>query len=303
MRSNHAGSNDRTNRYLRDLKYPALFLTPLILILSLFILLPVLGTILNGFFRDITFLPKKWIGLDNYLRLFADPGFRQSFVFTILFIAVSVPAEIILGLGIAALLHTPSKIRLFLRATILIPWAVPSAVSARVWELIYNYNYGLFNTLLALCFRDGAPVNWLGSPVSAFIALVIADIWKTTPFAAIILLAGLSALPENLYRQASIDGANFMQIFFRITLPVLRPIIVVTFLFRTIDALRVFDLMYVLTSGGPGGSTTSLSLFGYKYFAGGDFGYGSAVSVLLFICAFLLSVVYVRSTRYQEDVA
>ena len=134
-------------------------------------------------------------------------------------------------------------------------------------------------------------------------ALVASDVWKTTPFTALIFLAGLSAIPENIYRQAQVDGANFLQRFFRITIPVLRPIIVVCFLFRTIDALRVFDLIFILTGGGPGGSTTSLSLLGYKYFIGGDYGYGSAISVVLFLCALGLSILYVRSGRYSEEVA
>jgi len=147
-----------------------------------------------------------------------------------------------------------------------------------------------------------APVNWLGSPAGAFFALIAADAWKTTPFAAIILLAGLSGIPEELYRQARVDGANLFQRFFRITLPLLRPVLLVTLLFRTIDALRIFDVIYVLTGGGPGGATNSLSLYGYEYFLAGDFGYGSAISVVLFLLAFSLAILYVRLSGYRKEV-
>jgi multiple sugar transport system permease protein len=131
---------------------------------------------------------------------------------------------------------------------------------------------------------------------------VAADAWKTTPFVAILLLAGLSAIPEDLYRQAEVDRAGYVQRFFRITLPLLRPVLVVALLFRTIDSLRIFDLVFVLTKGGPGGSTTSLSLYGYQSFVGGDFGYGSAISVVLFLLAFLLSILYLRAGRFGREI-
>jgi multiple sugar transport system permease protein len=131
---------------------------------------------------------------------------------------------------------------------------------------------------------------------------VVSDVWKTTPFVAIILLAGLQAIPDELYSQARVDRANFLQRFFKITLPLLKPVLIVALLFRTIDALRIFDLIYVLTGGGPGGATTSFSLYGYKYFLAGDFGYGSSVSVILFIIALGLSVFYVRLGKWNREV-
>jgi multiple sugar transport system permease protein len=144
-------------------------------------------------------------------------------------------------------------------------------------------------------------VNWLGSPVSAFFALVLADVWKTTPFVAIILLAGLQTIPEEIYEQARVDGTNLFQRFFSITLPMLRPVVAVALIFRSIDTIRILDLIYVVTDGGPGGSTTSMSLYGYKYFNEGDFGYGSAVAVILFLLAFLLSVSYLRVGGFGKD--
>ena len=145
----------------------------------------------------------------------------------------------------------------------------------------------------------GEPVNWLGTSLGAFGAVVLADVWKTTPFVAIIVLAGLQAVPKELISQAKIDRANLLQIFFKVTLPLIKPVIIVALLFRTIDGLRVFDIIYVLTGGGPGGQTTSISHYAYKYFLSGDFGYGSAVSVVLFIVAFSLSVIYVKAGRFE----
>jgi len=279
------------------------FLAPLSAFVAVFVIVPVIGTFADSLMRDVTFLPKRFLGPENYRALLTDPGFWQAMRFTCLFTLVSVPLELFLGLAFALLLARPSPARGLLRACVLVPWALPAAVSGRVFQLVYNYHYGLANYLAGLFGLSDHPVNWLGTPIGAFASLVTADAWKTTPFVAIILLAGLSGIPEDLYLQAQIDRAGFVRRFTRVTLPLLSPVIVVALLFRTIDALRVFDLVFVLTGGGPGGSTTSLSLYGYQYFLGGDFGYGSAVSVALFLVAFGLSVLYVRIGRFARELA
>jgi multiple sugar transport system permease protein len=276
------------------------FMLPLLLFVLGLIVIPVLGTLADSLFRDVTFLPERFIGLENYLALARDPAFLTSLRFTLFFVAVSVPLEVILGLLIALVLNEPFPLRGFLRASLLVPWAVPMAISGRIFELIFNYSYGAANFLLRLFQITAEPVNWLGSEMGAFAALVITDTWKTTPFAAIILLAGLSAIPEELYGQAKVDRATLPQRFYRITLPLLKPVLIVTFLFRTIQALQIFDYIYVLTGGGPGGSTTSLSLFAFNYFTSGDFGYGSASSVILFFMAFVLSIGYLRLGGFRR---
>jgi multiple sugar transport system permease protein len=144
------------------------------------------------------------------------------------------------------------------------------------------------------------PINWLGSSLGAFVSIVVSDVWKTTPFVTIVILAGLATIPQDLYRQAMIDGTSFVQRFYRVTLPLLRPVIVVALLFRTIDAVRIFDLVYVLTGGGPGGSTTSLSLYAYRFYLGGDFGYGSTVSVVVFMFSALMAILYIKFGRFGE---
>lgn len=276
------------------------FALPLAFLLLLFVLYPVAGTVVTGFFRDTTFLPKKFILIDNFAQLFNDRGFFQSVQFTLLFVGATVPLELLLGLAFAILVHEKVPFRGFLRVSLLIPWAVPAAVSGRVWELIYNYSYGLANFFLFETGLTGTPVNWLGSKGSAFLALVLADVWKTTPFVSIILLAGLQTIPDELYRQAAVDGASFVRRFTRVTLPLLKPVLIVALLFRTIDALRIFDVVYVITGGGPGGSTTSLSLYAYRFFVSGDFGYGSAISFVLFLLAIFLSILFLRISRFRE---
>ena len=283
--------------YVQEFRTAAGFLAPLLFFALCFILLPVVGTALNSLFLDVTYMPKQFIGFDNYRWLMRDPEFWQSLGFTGLFVLVSVPLEIILGLIIALVLNEPLPLRGFLRAAVLIPWAIPAVVSGRIFELIYNYSYGVANYLWTALPGAPRPVNWLGTETSAFLALVVADVWKTTPFAAVILLAGLAAIPDDLYRQARVDRASGVQQFFRITLPLLKPILIVACLFRAIDALRIFDIIFVLTGGGPGGATLSLSLFGYRYFASGDFGYASAVSMVLFMMAFGLAMCLVRLGR------
>jgi multiple sugar transport system permease protein len=279
------------------------FLFPLAAFVAVFIIVPVIGTFAGSLMQDVTFLPKRFAGAENYRAMFSDPGFWQALRFTCLFTLVSVPLELFLGLLFALLLARPSPARGLLRACVLIPWAIPAAVSGRVFQLIYNYHYGLANYLAGIFGLADRPVSWLGTPAGAFASLVMADAWKTTPFVAIILLAGLAGIPQDLYLQAEVDRAGFVRRFTRVTLPLLSPVIVVALLFRTIDALRIFDLVFVLTGGGPGGSTTSLSLYGYNYFLGGDFGFGSAVSVALFLIAFGLSVLYVRVGQFARELA
>jgi multiple sugar transport system permease protein len=279
------------------------FLLPLVLFLAAFVLVPIGGTFIGSLMQDVTFLPQRFAGAENYRALLSDPGFAQALRFTVLFTAASVPLELALGLAVALLLAHPSRARGALRACVLIPWAIPAAVSGKVFQLIYNYNYGLANYLIDAMGVVDRPVNWLGTSAGAFLSLVVADAWKTTPFVAIILLAGLSGIPEHLYLQAQIDRAGYLRRFTRITLPLLSTVLLIALLFRTIDALRVFDLTFVLTGGGPGGSTTSLSLYGYNYFLGGDFGYGSAVSVVLFLIALGLSLLYIRVGRFARELS
>ncbi len=283
-----------------EIRTATLFVLPVVAVIAAFVLVPVIGTLVNSFYRDVTILPRRFIGFDHYRDLWASQSFRQSLWFTTMFIVASVPLELALGMIFALLLDVRTVVRGLMRACVLVPWAVPAAVSARVWQLIYAYNHGAANWLLSNLGISGQ-VNWLGSDVGAFAAVVLADVWKTTPFVAIILLANLQAVPRELYYQARVDRANFIQTFFHVTLPLVKPGIIAALLFRTIDALRIFDLVYVLTGGGPGGSTNSVSLYAYSYYLNGSFGYGSAASVVLFLMALVLSILYVKLGRFRAE--
>jgi multiple sugar transport system permease protein len=213
------------------------FLLPLLLVIGVFILQPVAGTVEDSFRRDVVFLPPRFAGWANYAALLHDPRFWNATRFTLLFTLVSVPLETGAGLILALVLNEALPWRGLWRACVLIPWAIPAAVSGRVFQLIYNYSGGAANWLLGATGLHHAPVNWLGTGAGAFAAVVAADAWKTTPFAAIILLAGLSAIPEALYQQAMLDRAGLFQRFAHVTLPLLRPVLIVTLLFRTIQSL------------------------------------------------------------------
>jgi len=277
-----------------------LYNVPLILSVAFFIIVPVIGTLVTSFYRDVTFLPVKFISTDNYSRLLTDSHFLNSMLFTLIFTIVSVSIELIFGLIFALVLNETLRGRFFLRIAFLIPWVIPIAVSGRIWELLYNYDYGLLNYLAVSFGLTNEPVSWLGTTSGAFISIIVSDVWKTTPFMGIIILAGISAIDEELYDQAKVDGAKLFQRFFSVTLPLLKPVLLVALLFRTIDAVRIFDLIYVLTGGGPGGSTTSLSLYAYNYYASGDSGYGSAVSVIVFLIAAVLSAFYIKIVRIRK---
>ncbi|MBN2199210.1 MAG: sugar ABC transporter permease, partial [Candidatus Aminicenantes bacterium] len=231
----------------------------------------------------------KFVGLGNYLHLLRDDRFWNALKNTSYFTVMSVGLELVLGISIALLLNRSFRLKGLVRAIVLIPWAVPTVVSARMWEWLYNTDFGLLNFLL------GAKVNWLGSPFWAIHAAILMDVWKTTPFVVILITAGLQVIPRELTQSAKIDGAGSWAIFRRITLPLLKPVILVVLIFRTLDAFRIFDAVYVLTGGGPANTTETLSIYAYKVlFQTLQFGYGSALAVVVFLCVGGISVFYVR---------
>ncbi len=266
----------------------ALFLSPAGILLGGVTLFPLGYLFWLGFTRNSPY-QSGFVGLDNYLRLAGDGRFWSALWNTAYFSAVSVSAELLLGLGIALLLDRAFHGRGLVRAAVMAPWAIPTVVTAKMWDWMYNPDFGVFNYLL------GAPVNWLGSPATALHAAIAMDVWKTTPFVALLLGAGLADIPRELYRAAALDGASAWQMLIRVTLPLLRPLIIVVLLLRTIDAFRVFDAIYVLTGGGPGNSTETLSVYAYKvFFQSLEFGYGAAVSVTVFGLIGATALVYAR---------
>ncbi|MDH3976649.1 MAG: sugar ABC transporter permease [Deltaproteobacteria bacterium] len=281
------------------------FLAPALLVVCLFALYPVADTVWLSFHRVILTVPglgEKFIGLDNYKALFKDPALISSYGVTFAFVIITTAFELLFGLIIALTINKHFPGRGAVRAAILIPWALPTVVASQMWRFIFNDQYGFFNFLLYGS-NSAAYEAWLAEPVTALAAIIIADIWKTSSFAGLLILAGLQLIPEDLYEAARVDGATPWQQFRHITLPMIKPAILIALLFRTMDAFRVFDLVFVMTQGGPADSTSVIQFYGYKkIFAEGDMGYGSAVSTVIFLTIMVVSVFYVRTvgTRLLE---
>jgi multiple sugar transport system permease protein len=269
------------------------FLAPALVFSASVALFPIVYTVWLSFRRQMPiFGISEFVGLSQYRFLFEDARFWNALGNTAYFIALSVPLELVLGVAFAMLLDRRFPGRGLCRTLVLIPWAVPNVVAARFWEWIFNADFGVLNYLL------GTRVNWLGDPVWAIHAAVAADVWKTTPFVVLLVLAALQVIPEDLYRAARVDGATAWQRFRHITLPLLSPVLLLVLLFRTMDAARIFDLLFVLTGGGPANTTETLVVYNYKlYYRTLQFGYGSALAVATFFFILSLSLVYLWMLR------
>lgn len=279
----------------REARQAYLFVVPAISLVTLLAIVPLLAVFWMSFRRMMpVFDIDRWTGLANFVHLFSDSRFWSSLGTTLYFAAVAVTVEIVLGLGIALLLHRSFSGRGLVRTAVLVPWALPTVVAARMWEWMYSPDFGIVNYVLERLSLVTGPISWLGDPFWAIHAAILADAWKTTPFAALILLAGLAAIPEDLGRAARVDGAGSVRVFLEVTLPLLRPALVVTALFRFLDSFRIFDAIYVLTGGGPANTTETLAVYIYKViFQTLRFGYGSAIAVAMFVLAGVASVLLV----------
>jgi ABC-type sugar transport system permease subunit len=240
-------------------------------------------------------LGRPFVGLDNYIEAVSDPRFRDALSHTALFAVTSVALELALGLWLALALNRAFRGRGLVRAAVLIPWALPTVVSALLWRFMFEGQHGIANTVLVRLGALREPLVWFVQPMAAWVPVVLADVWKTTPFVAVLLLAGLQNIDVSLYEAARIDGASAWRQFRHVTLPLLKPAIVVALIFRTMDAFRVFDLIYALTGGGPGTSTEPIALYTFNVLLQNlQFGYGSALSVIVFLVTFGLALLYIR---------
>ncbi|NRD58912.1 carbohydrate ABC transporter permease [Corallococcus exiguus] len=281
----------------RERRQAYLLVAPAVVVLAVVALYPVLAAIWLSLHRYIlVFGERRFTGLENYAYLMGDVRFWSALGNTVYFTAVAVVVELLLAVPLALLLNRAFPGRGLLRASVLVPWAIPTVVSARLWAWMFNPDYGLINRLLG-----GAEINWLGAPGYALHAAILVDVWKTTPFVALLVLAGLQGIPEDLYKAARVDGASGWRQFRSITMPLLKPALLLAVLFRSLDAFRVFDAIYVLTEGGPANTTETLSIYAYKtLMRSGDFGYGSTLSVATFLCVVLLAVVWLRWLGREE---
>lgn len=242
--------------------------------------------------RDSAITP-NFVGLNNYKYFAKDQSFWSALGFTFIFTMISVTIELVLGILVAVIMNKSFRGRGIVRASVLVPWAIPTVVAAMMWKFLYDGQTGFMANLFAnlhLIKNSGVLLTTHGG--STF-AMVFADVWKTAPYMALLILAGLQGIDGSLYEAANVDGATVMQSFFRITLPLLKPTILVALLFRTLDAFRIFDLVFVLTGGANG--TETITTLAYKnMFAQLQFGKGSALSVVVFICVALISIAYIK---------
>ncbi len=244
---------------------------------------------------DTSIIVPNFIGFDNFKHVFLDLRVRYALLITLIFTVASVSLELVLGLMVALIMNTAIKGRGMVRTLSLIPWAIPTSVAALIWAYLYNGSNGIVALLFEKMHFIGASTDLMLTANGALISIIIADVWKTTPYMALLLLAGLQIIPRNLYEASAIDGAGKIKSFFKITLPLLKPSILVALLFRTLDAFRIFDLIYVLTGGGPGGKTESISIYAYKMmFAQTRFGYGSALALGMAVVVALIAYFYIK---------
>ncbi len=235
----------------------------------------------------------RFVGLDNYSEALGSAEFWDAMKTTLLFTVISVGLELAIGLGMALVMHRAFRGRALLRAVVLVPWAILTVVTAITWRTIFEPELGFVNTMLDTLGLPGGDIVWLGEEGYALAVMILADVWKTAPFMALLLLAGLQGIPDELYDAAKVDGASAWQRFRRITLPLLVPAIVVALIFRTLDAMRIFDLPYILTKGANGTETLSL-IAQEELVTNRNTGLGSALSVLTFMTVMGVSFLYIR---------
>ena len=287
-----------------------LYLTPMLIVLAVVAGWPLLRTFIFAFTdANLSDLGRyHFIGVENFYAvcdgqtfgLLADPEWWRAVWNTICFTVISVSLETVLGLVVALVLNQEFKGRGLVRAAVLIPWAIPTIVSSRMWHWMLHDQFGIINDLfLSLGFID-QPVAWTANPDTAMVAVIMVDVWKTTPFMALLTLAALQMLPKDCYDAAKVDGVNPFRVFFRVTLPLIRPALMVAVIFRALDALRVFDVIYVLTPNNP--NTMTMSAYVRRILV--DFqqvGYGSAAATLLFFVIAFCVMAYIMIGRVRLD--
>lgn len=280
------------------------FTAPAIIVLLTVLAYPIIASFVLSFQR-IRFagqgLTYQFNGLNNYAELLRNQLFRASLFRSIYFTFIEVIAVLILALLVALMLNHPLGRHAFFRVVLLVPWALAPVANAVLWKWIYNANYGILNTILLSLGIVDKNVVWLGSPWLALNMILLADIWKSVPFISLLLLAGLQNIPPYLYKAARLDGANTWQQIAHVTLPGIKTSLVISIVLQSIWALKVFDLIYVLTHGSPADSTVLLNYLSWREtFSNLDIGYGAAIANVLFVLMFLLALAYIRALRPRQ---
>lgn len=284
-------------------RFAWLLLTPAILTVFGVILYPLYRTILVSLYDVQSALDPSpaFVGLGNYLEMLQTPSMWASLGRTFYFTGASLVVELTLGLALALMLNAPLKWRWLFRTAIVIPWAIPTIVNAAMWKSIFNAQYGALNAVLVQLGVIHDYVPWLSDPQRAMNLVILADAWKTTPLVAFFLLAGLTSIPRELYEAAAVDGLGWWKRFRAITLPLLIPAISIVVVLRTVEAFKVFDIIYTMTRGGPANGTAVISYYTYvTAFSDQNFGVGSALSMLIVVIIAVLCLIYLRLIRSSE---
>ena len=280
----------------RNTRIGYLFVLPSLLVVIFVLVYPVIQAFLYSLKPEYS-ENSEW-SFENYANLISDDRFVESFNNTLIFTFFTIPAELIFGLVIAVLLNKEFKFRGIVRVAILFPWALPTALNAIMWRWMFNTEFGIINYGLISIGLIENQLNWLGKEPLAMIAMMSVSTWKTSSFMALLLLAGLQTIPKDLYESAKTDGASDLESFFYITLPLLTPAIIVSLLLRTMDALRVFELPFNFTDGGPLNTTETISLYSYRVlFEFVEFNYGSSMVIVQFILIMIMSLIYIKSIK------
>lgn len=267
------------------------------------ILYPIFRTIIVSLFEvnSVLATDTPFVGLGNYIHALQEPEFWASLGRTLYFTIVSTAIELVIGMMLAGLLNAKLRARWLFRTIVVLPWAIPTIVNAAMWKGIYNAQYGALNALLTQLGIIKEYYAWLGDPFTALNMVIIADAWKTIPLVAFFLLAGLTSIPDELYEAAKVDRAGPIRTFRSIVLPMLVPSISVVLVLRTVEAFKVFDIIYAMTRGGPVNGTATISYFAYiRAFSDQNFGVGSALSMIILIVILALTAIYLRLLRRSE---
>ncbi len=276
-----------------------MFVLPALLIIGAVAVAPIVWTVWESLHRHdlrMPWLGRPFIGWANYVELVRMPRLWAALGHTVAFTMVSVSIELVLGLALAIALDRLVRARGLARTAVLLPWAVPTVVAALIWRFLFESPYGLVNAVLVHLGLVTEPPAWFVHPLAAWVPIVLADVWKMTPFMAVLLLAGLQQIDPGIDEAARIDGAGAWRRLIHITLPLLRPALLVAVIFRAMDAFRVFDLVYMLTGGGPGTATEPVALLTFTTLLQNlQFGLGAALSVVVFLLAFGFALISIRS--------
>jgi multiple sugar transport system permease protein len=285
----------------RELLLPALFIAPAVAVLLSLSIYPLIYSVTISLQKE-TPGGVVW-GIGNFARLVSDSFFLTAMAHTFVYAAAALTCEFLLGLGLALLLNSQMRGRGIFRASLLVPMMLPAVVVGVVWRLMLNPNFGAINGTLKQFGINTESLTWTASPKLAMVSVIVVDVWQWTPFVFLVLLAGLQAIPLEPYEAALIDGSSRWQTFRHVTLPLLKPSILIVLLLRTMDLLRVFDQIFILTEGGPGFATETISLYIYRTaFRFFDFGYAAAMSFVLLALTNVISAIYIKFLQAKEEI-